>query len=128
MTATIGAKAVEVREKLVAAIVAARSNGYKIVTGRWGVGMSGTEPQRWDPDGTCLCPMACVLLGKELGRDEQEDVVYDKYADAARELGCTKEQVYSFVEGYDDDGLGGIEPEFFALGAEMRALYAREMP
>ncbi len=93
------------KEKILADIAAAREQGYTLIQDDWG---SNTQQ--------CACPLGCVNVMNGGQPDDQEE------GGSVATLGVDQKWVYSFIDGFDDNGNaeGASVPEAWQLGADIR--------
>lgn len=115
-------KVIEVEAKLREAVSAAQADGYSVEPGTWGLTQENPETRDglvWRPRlGGCLCPMACVAIGQNIGPYGWNP----EYA-ASQALGISEREVANFIVGFDAaecDSDDYDEDEFYALGKSFR--------
>lgn len=93
------------KEKILADIAAAREQGYTLIQDGW-----GSEEEK------CACALGCINVAGGINPDEEED------GGAAIVLGVDQKWIYSFIDGFDDNGNaeGASIPEAWKLGADIR--------
>lgn len=131
-------------EPLIRAVMTNRkTQGFEVRPGAWGChGEELPRDHREDPprfiwrandsaiSGGCMCPMACVILGREHGFDDRFDGCGGRKATAAAVLEITERQVGNFVVGLDeseDDIVDFDHDDFYQLGVKLRGELLTEM-
>lgn len=93
------------KEKILADIATAREQGYTLIQDDWGLKIQ-----------SCACALGCVNVANGTRPDDQE------YGGVAEVLGVDQKWLYSFMDGFDDNGNadGASTPEAWQLGADIR--------
>lgn len=115
-------------ERIRAAVDAAKKQGLKIGAMSFGLRV---EDGKWTPIGDCLCPAACLIVGKPSTRGEVplDDTLFASIRDVAATLGVLPSWVYSFYSGFDAHENGHIAfPDAYELGKRFRREERPDLP
>lgn len=93
------------------AVRRAKKKGLSLITGTYGVRVfaSGKKKGKWGNEGTCLCPLGCVLVGTKANLAKFGKQILnasgDQLGDAAKLLKKPTEFAFGFTAGFDGLGL-----------------------
>lgn len=94
-------------------ITAARAISFsmRIVRWHWGIGIG--PKRRWMPTGDCCCALSALILAKKEVAEPRET---SAICASERLLGCSANDVYSFLHGFDGIPAEGSDSKWYKYG------------